>query len=170
MARKFQNSRILIRDSDWLNCIHFSGYKIRLVSRLRKREDQALISISTILKFLAHKRVGIILPPCLCSIRKNYRFLQSFFFRVFSLEFFLQSFFLRVFTSEFLLESFSSKFFFRVFSSKSFLSSFFFRVFSFEFFLQSLFFRVFLRVFSSEFFLQPTNAKREVLVIEHVAL
>ena len=41
-----------IRDSDWLNFIHFSGYKhkIRLVSILRKREDQALIYISTILK------------------------------------------------------------------------------------------------------------------------
>ena len=52
---KFQISRLLIRDSDWLNFIHFSGYKykIRLVSRLRKREDQALISISTILKFPA---------------------------------------------------------------------------------------------------------------------
>ena len=34
-----------ICDSDWLNFIHFSGYKykIRLVSILRKREDQALI-------------------------------------------------------------------------------------------------------------------------------
>ena len=44
-----------MRDSDWLNFIHFSRYKykIRLVSRLRKREDQALISISTILKFPA---------------------------------------------------------------------------------------------------------------------
>ena len=52
---KFQIYRLLIRDSDWLNFIHFSGYKfkIRLVSRLRKREDQALISISTILKFPA---------------------------------------------------------------------------------------------------------------------
>ena len=30
-----------------------TSYKIRLVSRLRKREDQALISISTILKFPA---------------------------------------------------------------------------------------------------------------------
>ena len=123
MARKFQNSRILIRDSDWLNCIHFSGYKIRLVSRLRKREDQALISISTILKFLAHKRVGIILPPCLCSIRKNYRFLQSFYLRVFlqsfSLEFFLQSLFFRVFSSE----SFLSSFFL-----ESFLQSFFFNL------------------------------------------
>ena len=50
---KFQIYRLLIRDSDWLNLIHFLGYtyKIRLVSRLRKREDQALISISTILKF-----------------------------------------------------------------------------------------------------------------------
>ena len=32
--------RLLIRDSDWLNFIHFPGYKnkIRLVSILRKRE------------------------------------------------------------------------------------------------------------------------------------
>ena len=38
-----------------MNFKHFSGYKykIRLVSILRKREDQALISISTILKFSA---------------------------------------------------------------------------------------------------------------------
>ena len=51
---KFQISRLLIRNSDWFNFIHFSGYKykIRLV-RLRKREEQALISISTILKFPA---------------------------------------------------------------------------------------------------------------------
>ena len=52
---KFQISRLLKRDSDWLNFIHFSGYKykIRLVSILRKREDHALISITTILKFSA---------------------------------------------------------------------------------------------------------------------
>ena len=52
---KFQIYRVHIRNSDWLNFIHFLGYKykIRLVSILRKREDQALISISTILKFLA---------------------------------------------------------------------------------------------------------------------
>ena len=52
---KFQISRLMIRVSDWLNFIHFSGYKykIRLVSRLR--EDQALISISTILKFPAQE-------------------------------------------------------------------------------------------------------------------
>ena len=50
---KVQIYRLHIRDSDWLNFIHFSGYqyKIRLV--LRKREDQALTSISTILKFSA---------------------------------------------------------------------------------------------------------------------
>ena len=49
-SAKFQISRLPIREF-WLNFIHFSGYnKIRLVSRLRKREDQALISISTILK------------------------------------------------------------------------------------------------------------------------
>jgi len=52
---KFQIYRLHIRDSDWLNFIHFLGnkYKIRLVSIFRKREDQALISISTILKFSA---------------------------------------------------------------------------------------------------------------------
>ena len=52
---KFQIFRLHIRDSDWLKFIQFSGYKykIRLVSILRKREDQALISISTILKFSA---------------------------------------------------------------------------------------------------------------------
>ena len=52
---KFQISWLRIRDSDWLHFIHFSGYKykIRLVSRLRKRKDQALISISTILEFSA---------------------------------------------------------------------------------------------------------------------
>ena len=51
----FEISRLLIRDSDLLNFLHFSGYKykIRLVSRFRKREDQALFSISTILKFPA---------------------------------------------------------------------------------------------------------------------
>ena len=55
MARKFQIYRLQIRDSDWLNFIHFSEYKykISLVSILRKREDQALISIYTILKFTA---------------------------------------------------------------------------------------------------------------------
>ena len=52
-SAKFQISQLLIRDSDWLNFIHFSGYKIRLVSRLRKSVDQALTSISTILKFSA---------------------------------------------------------------------------------------------------------------------
>ena len=52
---KFQISRLHIHDSDWLSFMHISGYKykIRLVSRLRKRVDQALISISTILKFPA---------------------------------------------------------------------------------------------------------------------
>jgi len=48
-------SRLLIPDCDWLNFVNFSGfkYKIRLVSRLRKRENQALISITPILKFPA---------------------------------------------------------------------------------------------------------------------
>ena len=52
---KFLIYQLHIRDSDWLNFIHFLGYKykIKLVSILRKREDQALISISTILKFSA---------------------------------------------------------------------------------------------------------------------
>ena len=52
---KFLIYRLHICNSDWLNFIHFSGYKykIRLVSILRKREDQALISISTVLKFSA---------------------------------------------------------------------------------------------------------------------
>ena len=38
---KFQIYRLHIRDSNWLNFVHFSGYKdkIRLVSILRKRED-----------------------------------------------------------------------------------------------------------------------------------
>jgi len=47
--------RLRIRDSDWMDFIHFSGYKykIRLVSISIKREDQTLISISTILKFSA---------------------------------------------------------------------------------------------------------------------
>ena len=55
MAPKCQISRLLKRDSDWFNLLHFSGYKykIRLVSWLGKREGQALISISTILKFPA---------------------------------------------------------------------------------------------------------------------
>ena len=55
MARKISNLWACIRDSDWLNFIHFPGYKykIRLVSILKKREDQALISISTVLKFSA---------------------------------------------------------------------------------------------------------------------
>ena len=54
---KFQISWLRIRDSDWLHFIHFSGYKykIRLVSRLRKKV-QALISISIILKFSAQVR------------------------------------------------------------------------------------------------------------------
>ena len=45
----------MIHDSYWFNFIHFSGYKykIRLVSRIRKREDQALIVLSTIQKFPA---------------------------------------------------------------------------------------------------------------------
>ena len=52
---KFQIYQLDILDSDWLNFYHFSGYKykIRLVLILRKREDHALISISTILKFSA---------------------------------------------------------------------------------------------------------------------
>ena len=73
---KFQISRILISDSDWLNLIHFSGYKykIRLVSRLRKKEDQALISISKILKFpalLSFDKVFISQSGVLISSEKN---------------------------------------------------------------------------------------------------
>ena len=48
MARKISNlSASYTRLHDWLNFIHFLGYKykIRLVSILRKREDQASISI-----------------------------------------------------------------------------------------------------------------------------
>ena len=56
---KFKMSWLLIgcsafskRHSDWLNFIHFPGYrlKIKIILRLIKRGDQALISISTILK------------------------------------------------------------------------------------------------------------------------
>ena len=49
---RFKIYRLHISDSDWLNFIHFSGYKnmIRLVSILREREDHGLILISTILK------------------------------------------------------------------------------------------------------------------------
>ena len=56
---KFQISWLVIRNSDWLNFIHFSEYKhkIRLVSRLRKREDQAFFLISIILKFSAQLRL-----------------------------------------------------------------------------------------------------------------
>ena len=58
MARKISNFWLYIRDSKWLNFIHFLGYKykIRFVSILRKREDQAFISISTILKFTAQNK------------------------------------------------------------------------------------------------------------------
>ena len=62
---KFQIYRLRIRNSDWLNFIHFSGYKYksRLVSILRKREKQALISILAILKFSALYSVDI----CVCK-------------------------------------------------------------------------------------------------------
>ena len=55
LRAKFQIYRLHIRDSDWFNFIHFLRYKykIKLVSVLRKRDDQALISISTILKYSA---------------------------------------------------------------------------------------------------------------------
>ena len=58
--QNFKFSRLLIccsgyskRPSDWLNYKHFSGYKIKikLILRLIKRWDHALMSISTILKF-----------------------------------------------------------------------------------------------------------------------
>ena len=61
MARKISNLSASYTRL-WLNFIHFSGYKykIRLVSTLRKREDKALISMSTILKFSArsNKYIG----------------------------------------------------------------------------------------------------------------
>ena len=52
MRAKFKIYRLRLRDSDWLDFIHFSEYKykIRSVSILRQRKDQALNSISTILK------------------------------------------------------------------------------------------------------------------------
>ena len=52
MARKFQISRLMIRDSDWLNFIQFSQYKykFRLVSRLRKIGSSTDLDISTISK------------------------------------------------------------------------------------------------------------------------
>ena len=57
-AQNFKLIGFHIRDSDWWNFIHFSGYKhkIRLISILRKREDQALISISRFLKFTAQDK------------------------------------------------------------------------------------------------------------------
>ena len=63
---KFQISRLLIscsgfciRHSDWLNVTDFYYYKlkIKLISRLIKRGDQSLISISTILKISALKNL-----------------------------------------------------------------------------------------------------------------
>jgi len=47
--------RFLIRHSDWLNFRHFPGYKlkIKIILRLTKNLDQAVISISTIQKFSA---------------------------------------------------------------------------------------------------------------------
>ena len=53
MVDKISNLSASYARPDWLNFIHYSEYKykIRFVSILRKREDHALISISTILKF-----------------------------------------------------------------------------------------------------------------------
>ena len=59
---KFQISRLLKRNWDWfnseirelqLNFLHFSGYSTRLLSLefKKKKEDQSLMSIYTILKF-----------------------------------------------------------------------------------------------------------------------
>ena len=47
------------RHSDWLNFIHFTGNKLKnkLILRLIKTEDLALISIFTILKFSALIRI-----------------------------------------------------------------------------------------------------------------
>ena len=47
---KFQINRLLICDSDWLNFIHFSGYKVSLDIK-KKRGSSIIFSISTILKF-----------------------------------------------------------------------------------------------------------------------
>ena len=49
--------RLHICDSDWLNFIHFLGYKIRWVSKFRKREDQALILIEFLCCFLPTLRL-----------------------------------------------------------------------------------------------------------------
>ena len=58
---KFQIYRLQIHDSDWLNFMHFLGYKYnRLVWILRKREDQAIISISTVLKFSVQKELELV--------------------------------------------------------------------------------------------------------------
>jgi len=59
-AQNFQFIGFIFATLKWLNIKHFSEYKykkykIRLVSIIGKREDQALISISTILKFSAQK-------------------------------------------------------------------------------------------------------------------
>ena len=45
----------MMRNSDWLKFIHISRYKlkIKLILRLRKRGDQVLNLISTMLKFSA---------------------------------------------------------------------------------------------------------------------
>ena len=67
MAHTISNFRLYLRDSDWLNFIHFSGYKymIRLFSIFLKREDQALISLSTILKFSAQVKYEV--SPCVST-------------------------------------------------------------------------------------------------------
>ena len=83
---KFQIFRLQIHDSDWLNFIHFSGHKYnRLVSILRKREDQALISISNILKFSAQKELELVyddilrLKCIICTYILDINGLLSFF-------------------------------------------------------------------------------------------
>ena len=50
-----------MRDSDWLNFIHFSRYKYKiwLVSIIGKRENQELMSLSTILKFSALDKISL---------------------------------------------------------------------------------------------------------------
>ena len=89
---KFQIVRLLILHSDWLTFIHFSGYKhkIRLVSRIRKREDQALISISTILKFseLGTLEWDTFNPDCLIQISNvdTFNFLLNPLFSRYSTE------------------------------------------------------------------------------------
>ena len=76
-AQNFKFIGSIYTTHDWLNFIHFSGYKykIRLVSIKGQREDQALISISTILKFSALDTHFKILKKKKATVsRKNLKF------------------------------------------------------------------------------------------------